>query len=123
MLEQDSREILNSIRDSLSNTTRVQQQNAAVRDSPDHVSQGRHDSISSTGTPGSAKFSASSQQKKKTTYTVDALEQIRKTLRPYKTDSGNSAASDGQSEAVGDRTLLQQLVDAGHEEVGTVINF
>lgn len=124
VLQDDKREILKSLRDSLSKTTGTGQNNNNVtktRDSPDSFGiQTRHDSVSSSGSaPGITKSGTTAQTKKQNSYKTKALHEIRETLKPYKTDSGNSSlesSQDGSTTAEINKTTLQQLVALGHNE-------
>ncbi|KAL4233551.1 Serine/threonine-protein kinase lats1 [Mactra antiquata] len=115
VLQDEKREILKSIRDNLSKTT-GQNNNVTsrTRESPDSFGlQNRHDSISS----GSTTKVTTTQIKKQKNYKTKVLNEIRETLKPYKTDSGNSSlesSQDGSSSM--DRTMLQQISDIGPNE-------
>lgn len=124
VLQDDKREILKNLRDSLSKTTGTGQNNNNVvkaRDSPDSYGiQARHDSVSSGSAPGVTKPSSTAQSKKQNSYKTKALHEIRETLKPYKTDSGNSSlesSQDGSTTTEINKTMLHQLVALGHNEV------
>lgn len=126
VLPDEKREILKSLCDSLSRTTGTGQQNnhfSKKRESPDNYGiQTRHDSISSGGsaTPSLTKPSSTVQTKKQNNYKTKALHEIRETLKPYKTDSGNSSlesSQDGSTTTEVNKVMLHQLVALGHNEV------
>lgn len=119
VLQDEKREILKSIRDNLSKTTGQNNNTARTGESPDNFGiQARHDSISS----GSTTKATTTQTKKPKNYKTKVLNEIRETLKPYKTDSGNSSlesSQDGSTTMDVNRTMLQvqQLVDMAPNEV------
>ncbi|XP_060575338.1 serine/threonine-protein kinase LATS2-like isoform X1 [Ruditapes philippinarum] len=122
VLQDEKREILKSLRDSLSRTTGTGQNNNNVtkaRESPDiHGIQTRHDSVSSGSAPGLTKPNTTAQTKKQNSYKTKALNEIRETLKPYKTDSGNSSlesSQDGSTTEIS-KAMLQHLAPGTSEE-------
>lgn len=112
VLQDEKREILKSLRDSLSKTTGQNSALAKTRESPDI--QTRHETHSSGGMPTST-----AQSKKQNSYKTKALHEIRETLKPYKTDSGNSSlesSQDGSTVGEHSKSIVQQLVALGHDE-------
>ena len=97
VLEPQSRDILNSIRDNLTAknpTTRQQSAPVTTKDSPDYGTQQRHDSVSSgCSNPSVPKSNSTTHTKRKDKYVDKALDEIRKALHPFKTDSGNTQDS------------------------------
>jgi hypothetical protein len=123
VLQDEKREILKSLRDSLSRTTGTGQNNNNVtkaRESPDiHGIQTRHDSVSSGSAPGLTKPNTTAQTKKQNSYKTKALNEIRETLKPYKTDSGNSSlesSQDGSTTEIS-KAMLQHLAPGTSEVI------